>query len=100
MAYIPPSQVHYPRGSWTLTQVLVDQGPSTDSGPKWSLALGTLDGKRVLAVRWNGSEDVPAGDPQTMGRPTWFILPPEMEECLLGTVQPDTVVATEALLAR
>jgi hypothetical protein len=98
LAYIPPSQVHYPRGSWTLTQVLVDQGPSTETEGRWSLAIGTLDGKQVLAVRWNGSEEAPTGDPQVMGRPAWFILPPEMEECLLGTVNPDTRAKTEALL--
>lgn len=100
MTYIPASQVQFPHESWTLKQVLVDQGPSTETDPKWSVAIGNLEGGQVLAVRWNGSEQFPIGDPQAMGRPTWFILPPEMEECLLGTVRPDTVVATEAVLAR
>ncbi len=99
MPYIPASQVRFPHESWTLIHVLVDQGPCTEAQPKWSLALGALQGEQVLAVRWSGLRTYPQAT-QLMGQPTWFIVPPEMEERLLGTVHPSTVAITDALLSR
>lgn len=68
MAYMKPELVTSPKGRWKLIDVLFDGGEGEDS-----LAIGEWDGQRVLAVRWNG-HDGGIGNPQSTGRPTWFIL--------------------------
>ena len=98
MPYIKPEQARSPRQHWTLIQVLIDQGQSDDSEGKWSLAVGEWDGERRLAARWNGTEDRPAGNPQSRGMPTWFVLPPEFEKALISMVQADKVALAKALL--
>ncbi len=98
MAYIKPEQARSPREHWTLIQVLVDQGESSEKEGRWSLAVGEWDGERRLAVRWNGTKDRPAGNPQSRGMPTWFVLPPEFEEPLMSIVPPGKIALAEALL--
>ena len=98
MPYIKPEQARSPRQHWTLIQVLIDQGESDDNAGKWSLAVGEWDGERRLAIRWNGTEDRPAGNPQSRGMPTWFVLPPEFEEALISIVPGDKVSLAKALL--
>ncbi|MGA8573653.1 MAG: hypothetical protein ACLP7A_01930 [Desulfobaccales bacterium] len=98
MSYIKPEQARSPREYWTLIQVLVDQGESNGTEGKWSLAVGDWDGERRLAVRWNGTKDRPAGNPQSRGMPTWFVLPPEFEGALISIVPADKVALVKALL--
>jgi hypothetical protein len=68
--YIGPSDVHAPRRHWSLIHVIFEGGPSESS-----LAIGRWDNKPVLAMRWNGAEGSPLGNPQSRGLPTWFIVP-------------------------
>ena len=98
MPYIKADQVKAPRGSWTLIQVLVDQGASDEDEGRWSLAVGEWEGERRLAVRWNGSEEKPAGNPQSRGIATWFVMPPEFEAPLMSIVPIDKLPLAKALL--
>jgi hypothetical protein len=36
-----------------------------------------------LAVRWNGDDERPKGNPVSHGMPTWFVLPDEFIDLLL-----------------
>ncbi|HBS80576.1 MAG: hypothetical protein CMK99_21250 [Pseudomonas sp.] len=75
MAYIDPKEVVSPKQSWRLVEVIHNTG---DDG--WSAAEGKWNGKKVLGLRWNGSEsDDGVGSPQSRGYPTWFIVPTELE---------------------
>ena len=93
MPYIAANEVKSPRKQWSLIEVLVDRGES-----EWSLAVGEWNGKRCLAARWNGGDGLPAGNPQSRGNPTWFVLPSEFVEPLMSIVPPDKLVLAKALL--
>src|ERR1700694_4205477 len=80
--YIQPSDVQSPRRHWSLIHVLFDGGPNESS-----LAIGRWDNKPVLAMRWNGNEDSPLGNPQSRGLPTWFIVPDQDWKQILKTEQ-------------
>lgn len=82
--YISPNDVHSPRQNWTLIAVL-DEGKS-DRG---ALAIGRWDGKVMLAMRWNGTEGNPVGNPQSRGLPTYFMVPEKYNEAILATLPPD-----------
>lgn len=76
--YIKPGEVLGPKRYWQLFHVLFDGGPSGDPRPEvtgTSLAIGRWEGRPVLALRWNGNEQNPIGNPQSRGIPTWFVLP-------------------------
>jgi len=77
MSYIKPEDVTSPRSLWQLDKVLYDGGEE-----KWAAAEGQWDGEQVLAIRWNGSEDKEIGNPQSSGHPTWFIVPPKLEDVI------------------
>lgn len=71
-----PSDVHSPKRLWSLVHVLFDGGVGRPDNPSGSsLAIGLWDSKPVLAMRWNGNEDNPIGNPQSRGLPTWFVVP-------------------------
>lgn len=93
MSYIEAKDVKSPRKQWSLIEVLVDQG---ESG--WSLAVGEWDGERCLTARWNGGDGRPAGNPQSRGNPTWFVLPSEFVEPLMSIVPPNKLALAKALL--
>ena len=76
--YVLPTDCHSPRAHWNLVTVLEDRGPGDTS-----LAVGRWDGQPCLAIRWNGSEGSPVGNPQSRGLPTWFILPKDYAEKIL-----------------
>ena len=86
MTYIKPQEVRSPKKRWRLIRVLHDGGTG-----EWSAAEGQwAEGGRwrdVLAIRWNGdSSDRRTGHPQSHGRPTWFIVPDEMEAAMRSVV--------------
>ena len=81
MSYTKPQEVRSPREHWSLIAVLRDGGPGQDS-----LAIGDWNGQRRLAIRWNGKGDRPAGNPQSRGIATWFMLPSQYNEKVLATL--------------
>ena len=98
MTYTVADQVRSPRAQWTLIQVLIDQGESDENQGRWSLAVGEWDGQRRLAARWNGTDERPAGNPQSRGIATWFVMPPEFEKPLMAIVPPEKLALAKALL--
>jgi hypothetical protein len=93
MRYVDAKDVKSPRESWTLIDVLHDAGEG-----QHALALGEWDGERRLAMRWNGTKERPAGNPQSRGIPTWFVLPPDYNDELIGTLPEGKQVLAKALL--
>jgi hypothetical protein len=86
MAYISPETVQSPKGRVADIDVLYDKGPSPQS---WSIAKLKWDGMDAVGIRWNGDSDHLVGTPQSRGKATWFIVPPEIV---------DTVVRAAAAL--
>ena len=86
--FTPPSDVISPKQHWNLIAVL-DEGKADNC----ALALGRWDGQLVLAMRWNGNENNPVGNPQSRGLPTWFVVPQKYNEALirLGGLPADKV---------
>lgn len=80
--YIPPSEVVSPRRQWSFISVLDDP----EKPGECVLALGRWENEPVLAMRWNGREDNPIGNPQSRGLPTWFIMPARYSKALVGTL--------------
>jgi len=72
MSYTDPQTVVSPRNRWELGNVVCNTGQSG-----WSVAEGTWDKQPVVGIRWNGDDEV-AGNPQSHGNPTWFILPEDL----------------------
>ena len=81
--YTPPTQCHSPRKYWTLLKVLEDRGAN-----QTSLAIGRWNDKPCLAIRWNGSDSDPIGNPQSRGLPTWFVLPDHLTDIILQSLPP------------
>jgi hypothetical protein len=79
MAYVPPETVQSPKGRVTDIDVLFDKGPAAAS---WSIAQLKWDDADALGIRWNGDDDHLVGTPQSRGKATWFIVPPEIEEAV------------------
>jgi hypothetical protein len=76
MNYTDPRTVLSPRGAIKELEVIHDGGEH-----KWSLARMKWDNKPVMGMRWNGGSQngIPSiGNPQSRGRPTWFVLPNEV----------------------
>ena len=80
MPYKKPDQVRSPRKNWNLIAVLDDGSAKTTA-----LAIGRWDGDLVLAMRWNGDDENPVGNPQSRGIPTWFVLEEKYYEAILGS---------------
>jgi len=79
MSYIDPGTVLTPRDRVRSVHVLYNSGPR--NGWSWSVALLDFDGEEHIGIRWNGSEDEPGiGNPQSRGRPTWFVIPDELSD--------------------
>jgi hypothetical protein len=94
-ASIPPADVVSPKRHWSLIAVLRD---ANDDGS--SLAIGRWNGKPVLAMRWNGDEQNPIGNPQSRGLPTWFIVPDAYNEAVLGTLTKDKRMLVRNFIAK
>jgi len=57
------------------------------AGNHWSLAVGLWDEERALLIRWNDDPNKPLGNPVSHGKPTWFVLPEELQEKALEIAQ-------------
>ena len=80
--YIKPVEVQAPKRFWSLIHVIFDGGADGSS-----LAIGYWEKKPVLAMRWNGTDKNPLGNPQSRGLPTWFIVPDQHWKQMLETEQ-------------
>ena len=50
-------------------------------------------------MRWNGdNDDNPIGNPQSRGLPTWFIVPDNYVEAILGTLSRDQLTLARNFL--
>ena len=80
MTYTDPSTVYTPKGRITDLKVLHDGGQDS-----WSLATMKWDGAEVIGMRWNGGMNngkPTVGNPQSRGKPTWFVLPSEVGDAI------------------
>jgi hypothetical protein len=91
--YTPPTLVISPKIHWNLITVLEDGGPSRPS-----LAVGRWDNNPVLALRWNGNDENPTGNPQSRGLATWFVIPDGFVEAILSTLSPDKLLLARNFL--
>lgn len=77
MTYVTPDQVTSPQDRLDALEVIYDGG---EGG--WSLAKMKWDDDPAFGIRWNGTSNDPntpsKGTPNSMGHPTWFILPEEL----------------------
>jgi hypothetical protein len=91
MTYVRPMDVSAPRGSWQLSDVLIDRGKNSNrySSEAWSLARGRWCGVPCLGIRLNGSAASLEGYPIGFGEPVWFILPTEFNTLALPLVPAD-----------
>lgn len=94
-AYITPDLVSSPKRNWKLLKVL-DPG-SENTG---AVALGRWDDNPVLAMRWNGTEKNPLGNPQSRGLSTWFIVPDEYRDSIMSTFSAEKQALAKTFLAR
>lgn len=83
LEYFTPDQVTTPRQNWNLVKLL-HVGPNEGDG--YSVAAGTWDGTRCIAMRWNPCDERPLGNPQSRGLPTWFIIPSELNQAVISTL--------------
>lgn len=91
--YVPPEQVSSPKKHWKLLTVL--ESGKANSG---SLALGRWEDKPVVALRWNGCESNPLGNPQSRGLATWFIVPDEYRDAMLLKLPADKLSLARTFL--
>jgi hypothetical protein len=99
MAYVDPKLVKSPRNMWKLIEVLRNGERDGRGDGDASLAIGEWDEARVLAVRWNGSDDDDSGvgNPQSRGLPTWFVIPEWMNEAI---VESDVIPTAKKALVK
>jgi hypothetical protein len=72
VSYVDPGTVVSPKNRVKSVDVLYNAG-------RWSAALLDYDGAERLGIRWNGSKKRQGvGNPQSHGRPTWFVVPEEL----------------------
>ena len=86
---------------WKFIEVLRLGEDNIDGDDDATLAIGEWDGDRVLAIRWNGTNDDESGvgNPQSRGLPTWFILPSWINEAIVtSNVIPDSKQALVSAL--
>jgi hypothetical protein len=85
MSYVKPTAVDSPKNRWRLRKVLYDGGKG-----EWSAAEGQWDNGSewdyVLAMRWNGTDEAPIGNPQSRGLATWFIVPDELRPAIRARI--------------
>jgi len=79
MPYIRPQYVTAPKKRWMLHRVLI---PGSAGKPAY--ALGTWDGGRCIAARWNGTDKNKIGWPRIYVRPCWYILDEQLCDAVLA----------------
>ena len=95
MAYVKPETVLAPKNRVRSLEVLYNGGSNS-----WSAALIGWDGKEKLALRWNGKKnETGMGNPQSRGKPTWFIVPDELSGAIREAVEELAESQDGALLA-
>lgn len=68
--HIPPEQVISPRSRvGEVLEVIHDPGAG-----HMAVARIRWDGDPVIAIRWNGNDEQPLGNPVSRGRPTWVVV--------------------------
>jgi hypothetical protein len=82
MAYVEPATVWAPKAAIRSVEVLYNRGPG-----EWSVARVVWEGREKIGIRWNGDNGPGIGNPQSRGNATWFILPDELEEAILGKIE-------------
>lgn len=83
MAYVDPETVVAPRNTITSVEVLYSGGPG-----QWSVAKLEYNGEERLGIRWNGSDEKKGiGNPQSRGKPTWFVVPKEVASVILERIE-------------
>lgn len=95
MPYVEPEEVTSPKRRWNLITVLYNGGAN-----EWSVAIGTFDGQKSLAVRWNGNEHNLLGSPQARGNATWLMVDPAFNEAILSVVAGSQRQLANTLLAQ
>lgn len=73
MSYVDPKTVLAPQRYISKVKVVYDGGKGS-----WSLARLLWEGNWVTGMRWNGSDEDSVGNPQSHGRPTWFMVPEQL----------------------
>jgi hypothetical protein len=64
-----------PKNRIRSVDVIYNGGPGS-----WSAALLEFDGEERVGVRWNGDERHRGlGNPQSRAKPTWFVVPQELD---------------------
>jgi hypothetical protein len=96
--YITPDEVTAPRQRWNLIKVLEDGAEEDSHEERVAIAIGTWDGSKSLAMRWNGNKDWPIGSPQSRGLPTWFIIPKRLNEAVINILSKDNQRLVQMLL--
>ncbi|MGA2240557.1 MAG: hypothetical protein ABSH11_00750 [Verrucomicrobiota bacterium] len=96
--YITPDEVTAPRQRWHLIRVLETGAEEDFYDERVAIAIGTWDGDKVLAMRWNGNKDWRIGSPQSRGLPTWFIIPKRLNEAVIGILSKDNQRLVQMLL--
>ena len=81
MAYTEPNEVTN-RKRWKWKDTLYDGGPGA-----WAAAEGNWDGRPRLALRWNGTDEKPIGNPQSSAKASWFIVPDELEDSVRRAIR-------------
>lgn len=88
-AWIEPNDVRSPRNRLKKLCVFRNNGPGNWSAAWVQWDDGDHQQKWSLAVRWNGSDGTPRGNPTSSGHATWFIVPDEMAcACVLRAAIP------------
>jgi hypothetical protein len=96
MAYISPETVQSPKGRVADIDVLYDTGPTPAS---WSIAKLKWDDVDRIGIRWNGDDDHLVGTPQSRGKATWFIVPPEIADTVVSAASALRQEKSDVLLA-
>lgn len=84
MAYVEPATVWAPRASIRSVETLYNSNPGGPAG--WSVARVNWEGHDRVGIRWNGGDGPGVGNPQSRGNATWFILPHELNDVILSTI--------------
>jgi hypothetical protein len=96
--YVDPEDANSPKHRWSKHQIVYNSINETGrDAPSWSVAVGTWDGDKCLAIRWNGDAETPLGSPKSHAYPTWFILPHQLASSILDEIS--DLAASEVISA-